>query len=363
MRNLLEMRDQIKRIYNRFEFAILPVLKFMLAFWVLSIVSGKLGYMYQLDNLGLILIASLLCSFLPTGFVIFFAVVLSVAHMYALSLEVAIVGLAVFLILFLLLFRLGGERGDSLIIVLTILFATMKIPYVIPVAVGLLASPASVFAVACGLIGYHLVHHVVVNAQSINNMGAEEATAKIRLIIDGIMHNKEMLIMVIAFSVTIIVVFIIRRLSIDHAWTIAMIAGVILNLIMLLVGDLIYDTNISLLGAVLGSVLAVGVGKVLEFLCFSVDYSRIEHVQFEDDEYYYYVKAIPKMTVAAPTKTVKRINVQRQRVGEGRSVMTERSSAGRNGAYGNRRMDAKSITIGKRERSSDFEELVDETEE
>lgn len=363
MRNLLEMRDQIKRIYNRFEFAILPVLKFLLAFWVLSIVSGKLGYMYQLDNLGLILIASLLCSFLPTGFVIFFAVVLSVAHMYALSLEVAIVGLAVFLILFLLLFRLGGERGDSLIIVLTILFATMKIPYVIPVAVGLLASPTSVFAVACGLIGYHLVHHVVVNAQSINNMGAEEATAKIRLIIDGIMHNKEMLIMVIAFSVTIIVVFIIRRLSIDHAWTIAMIAGVILNLIMLLVGDLIYDTNISLLGAVLGSVLAVGVGKVLEFLCFSVDYSRIEHVQFEDDEYYYYVKAIPKMTVAAPTKTVKRINVQRQRVGEGRSVMTERSSAGRNGAYGNRRMDAKSITIGKRERSSDFEELVDETEE
>ena len=105
MRNLLEIRDQIKRIYSRFEFAILPVLKFMLAFWLLSVISGKMGYMYQLDNLGLVLIASLLCSFLPGGFVIFFAVVLCVAHMYALSLEVAIVGLAIFLILFLLLFR------------------------------------------------------------------------------------------------------------------------------------------------------------------------------------------------------------------------------------------------------------------
>lgn len=29
-------------------------------------------------------------------------------------------------------------------------------------------------------------------------------------------------------------------------------------------------------------------------------------MQFEDDEYYYYVKAVPKMTVAAPTNTVKR---------------------------------------------------------
>ena len=346
MSNLLEIRDQIKRIYGRYEFAILPVLKFMLAFWMLSIVSGKLGYMYQLDNLGLILIAALLCSFLPTGFVIFFAVVLSMAHMYALSLEVAIVGLAVFLILIVLLFRLGGQSGDSLIIVFTVLFATMKIPYLIPIAVGLLASPASVFAVACGLVGYHLVHHVVVNAQSIYNMGAEEATAKIRLVIDGLMHNKEMLVTIVAFAVTIIVVYIVRRLSIDYSWTIAMIAGAILNLIIILVGDLMYDTNISLLGAVFGSLLAVGAGKILEFFHFSVDYSRIENVQFEDDEYYYYVKAIPKMTVAAPTKTVKRINAQRQRASEGRSVTTERTATGRSNSYANRRMDAKSITIG-----------------
>lgn len=35
-------------------------------------------------------------------------------------------------------------------------------------------------------------------------------------------------------------------------------------------------------------------------------------MQFEDDEYYYYVKAVPKMTVAAPTNTVKKINTQRR---------------------------------------------------
>lgn len=359
MRNLLEIRDQIKRIYSRFEFAILPVLKFMLAFWLLSVISGKMGYMYQLDNLGLVLIASLLCSFLPGGFVIFFAVVLCVAHMYALSLEVAIVGLAIFLILFLLLFRLGGQASDSLIIIFTVLLATMKVPYIIPIAVGLVASPASVFAVACGLVGYHVMHHIVVNAQSICNMGEEEATAKIRLVVDGIMHNKEMLIMVIAFAVTIIVVYVVRRLSIDYSWTIAMIAGAILNLIIILVGDLMYDTNISLLGAVFGSVLAVGVGKVLEFFRFSVDYSRIENVQFEDDEYYYYVKAIPKMTVAAPTKTVKRINAQYHPGSEGRSVVTERTATNRRGVYGNRKPGGRSVTIGSNNLANDAEDYLD----
>ncbi len=346
MRSLIELRDEIKRIYYRFEFAILPVLKFMLAFWVLSVVSGKLGYMYQLDNLGLVLIAALLCSFLPNGFIILFAVVLSVAHMYALSLEVAIIGLAIYLILFLLLFRLGTGSTDSLIIIFTVLFAAMKIPYIIPIAVGLLASPASVFAVMCGLVGYHLLQTVVSNAQSICNMGAEEATAKIRLVIDGVIHNKEMMIMIIAFSITIIVVYIVRRMSIEYSWTIAMVAGAILNLIVLLVGDLMYDTNISLLGAVFGSILAVGAGKILEFMRFSVDYSRAENVQFEDDEYYYYVKAIPKMTVAAPTKTVKHINVQRQS-GSARSVTTERTGSERRGQYEERRKGGRSVTIGK----------------
>ena len=50
------------------------------------------------------------------------------------------------------------------------------------------------------------------------------------------------------------------------------------------------------------------VGLVLEFLFFSVNYSRTERMQFEDDEYYYYVKAVPKIVVSAPEMSVKHIN-------------------------------------------------------
>lgn len=91
-----------------------------------------------------------------------------------------------------------------------------------------------------------------------------------------------------------------------------MVAGGILDLVILLIGDLMYDTNMSVVEAILGTVLALVVAKMLEFFRFCVDYSRTEKVQFEDDEYYYYVKAVPKMTVAAQTKTVKKINTQRK---------------------------------------------------
>jgi len=43
----------------------------------------------------------------------------------------------------------------------------------------------------------------------------------------------------------------------------------------------------------------------------SVDYSRVEHTQFEDDEYYYYVRAVPKAFVSVEDKQVKHINAKR----------------------------------------------------
>ena len=49
-------------------------------------------------------------------------------------------------------------------------------------------------------------------------------------------------------------------------------------------------------------------GLVLEFFFFGGDYSRTERLEYEDDEYYYYVKAVPKATVAASHRKVKKIS-------------------------------------------------------
>ena len=46
----------------------------------------------------------------------------------------------------------------------------------------------------------------------------------------------------------------------------------------------------------------------IQFLFFNLDYSRTERLQFEDDEYYYYVKAVPKAVVSSTNKRVKRFS-------------------------------------------------------
>lgn len=396
MTALLELRENLKKIYSRNEAFILPVIKFLLSFIVLSIINGKMGYMTKLDNMAIVLIVSLLCSFLPTGFMAFFAMMFAVLHMYALSIETAAVGLVVFLLLYLLFLRFTAK--EALVVVLTPVLCMLKLPYVMPVAMGLIGTPASCVSVGCGVVVYYLLQTVITNAPTINSMGAEEATAKLRLLIDGMLGNKAMLVTIAAFAITVSVVYLIRRMSVDHSWTIAMVAGVMIEVMILLVGDLMYDTNLSIVSALLGAVVTLIACKIIEFFRFCLDYSRTEKVQFEDDEYYYYVKAVPKMTVAAPTNTVKKINTQRRPAGQqtrtsgqgtrsagqtyrstahtgrpsegtGRSVVTERTPArngvpyGQQGGYrGHEMSGGRSVTIGgnhtnPQDDSDDYEEL------
>ncbi len=330
MTALLELRDRLRYFYSKNEAFILPVVKFLLAFIVLFMINSKMGYMTRLDNIAIVLVAALACSFLPTVCIILFGALFSLLHMYALSLETALVGVVIYMIMFLLFFRFSPR--DSIVVVLTPLLCFLKVPYIMPVAMGLLGTPVSAVSVGCGVAVYYLLLAVTSNAPTIKTMNAGDITAKLRLVIDALLGNKAMLVMIVAFAITVIAVYLIRRMSIDYSWTIAMVAGVILNLVILLVGDLVYETNISVMGAILGNLLALAVAKVIEFFRFCVDYSRTEKVQFEDDEYYYYVKAIPKMTVAAPTKTVKHINTQRRSSGRsdyqsrGRSVTISRQT-------------------------------------
>jgi hypothetical protein len=41
---------------------------------------------------------------------------------------------------------------------------------------------------------------------------------------------------------------------------------------------------------------------VVQFFKTVVDYSRVENTQFEDDDYYYYVKAVPKLQTGNKNK-------------------------------------------------------------
>ena len=308
MSNLLEIRENIKRIYGKYEMYITPVLKFLLTLVAILMINAELGYMGLLKNIFVVLMASLACAVLPWGFTLVVSALFIVGHIYALAMECALIALAIFVVMFLLYFRFTPK--DALIVLLTPICFFLKVPYLIPICVGLVGTPVGIVSVSCGVITHYMIDSLSESALAM--VGTEgEASSKFRIMLDGLMGNTTMIITLFSFIVTVVVVYIIRRMAIDYSWTVAMVTGAIINAMILLVGDLLLDTKISIVWLLIGSVLSVLVAKVLQFFVFNVDYSITEKVQFEDDEYYYYVKAVPKVNVAPASKTVKKINSSR----------------------------------------------------
>ena len=86
-----------------------------------------------------------------------------------------------------------------------------------------------------------------------------------------------------------------ETLEVEYAWHIAVFGGGIAYMIIMAAGGIFLEATIPVVPLVAGTMVSVFVGEILEFFFFHVDYKRTERLQFEDDEYYYYVKAVPKI--------------------------------------------------------------------
>ena len=304
MTDLLEIKEKIKNIYAKYDIYIIPLFKFIMALCVFSIINGNIGYMGRLNSLPVVLVLSLLCALLPVNAMILLASVVVMLHLYALALEVAVVGLILFLVILLLYYRFSPKDGVYALLMPVCLH--FYLGPVLPIVVGLKGKVYSVISLMCGTIVWFFLDGVKQNAAALGSKSEEASfTSKFAAALNPIIANKEMYLVFLTCLLVTVVVFFIRSLSIDYAWTVAILVGDLLNFIIIFAGYMMLEVSGKTVGLIIGSLIALAVAFLLEFVFFNLDYSRTERVQFEDDEYYYYVKAVPKMYVAEKEKQVK----------------------------------------------------------
>lgn len=234
------------------------------------------------------------------------AAVLVLIHLLALSMEAFTVAFLLFLLMFFMYFKFAPKNGYQL--VLTPLLCQLRVVEIMPTAIGLCKEPYSVLATLCGLITFYFLKGIRANEVLLSAVDSEVEVSKFTIVLQQLVENKELYLMAAAFVLTTIIVYVIRRQGIDYAWTIAIGVGNAVNLAVLLIGSFLLDMTENILWRVVGVIAAILVGLVMEFFMFHLDYSRTERVQFQDDEYYYYVKAVPKVYVSTRKKQVKQIN-------------------------------------------------------
>ena len=305
MEKVLEVRAYLMKIYAKYSRYLNGAFRFVLALLTFSYIARHSGFVDLASNPAVIIGLSSICIFLPTSMTAVLAALMILVQLCGLAPGVAIVVGVAMLIMFVFYFRFAQGKGTVLL--LTPIAFACNVPVLIPIVFGMIGGPASVIPIALGTIIYYMLTYVKSYATLIETVAESGIVSQMSSFAQQLFSNKEMWMTIIAFTVCLLIVYNIRRLSIDYAWEIAAITGALTNLLMMTFGYVIMDVPLEI-ELIPGSIIAVFLAIIVKVFVFSVNYTRSEYLQFEDDEYYYYVKAVPKLSVAVREKTVKKIN-------------------------------------------------------
>ena len=103
--NILVLKEKLKKIYNAYDVYLSAFGKFLIVFISMNLLSEKIGYKALFRAKPIMLIVALLASFLPFSLMTVILSIVLVAHVYELSMEMALVLLVLMIIMFILIMK------------------------------------------------------------------------------------------------------------------------------------------------------------------------------------------------------------------------------------------------------------------
>ncbi|MBR6230956.1 MAG: hypothetical protein IKR00_03375 [Lachnospiraceae bacterium] len=291
MNSLLLIRNTIIDLFNKADFILIPALKFLLAFFIFTQIDYRYGYMELLGNIFVIVVLSLVCAIVPLSGTVIIGAIIIILNCFMIDIVVGAAVLCLFLLIVILILRFVPE--DSLAVLLTPIAFGLGIPSAIPLCLGLFRKPVSVFAGIAGVV-IHCFLDQLPDIAVITGRGLLSRMELIQKILNDLLGHQELIISSIVFSAVILIVHLIRHTLTKYTYLAAAAAGAVLYLVLKIAGSMFMGASPDIVRNVIDVLVSFVMALVISFFLYSVDYKRTRMLQFEDDDYYYYVKAVPK---------------------------------------------------------------------
>ena len=295
MDNMRQYRELIQKIYGKNDYWIVPIFRSLFSMFLFFSLNRYLGMTGKPANPLVILILALLSFFLPFSFVPCLAGLFLLYYFYTKSLLLLGIGLLFFILVFIIQSSIRGKY--AVLIAVMPLCYFMGIPYFLPLLVGLSMGLSAVLSLSLGILVYYFLQFIrEYKEQLILSGDLLEQFDGLSKKMTPLLQNKEMIVMLMLFTLAALSIYVIRNFSFNYSWIIALITGICVEgLVFFVLPSLSVKMNIGL--SLLSYLLSILFSFVALFLLRDADYRGTEFVQFEDDAYYYYVKAIPKNKV------------------------------------------------------------------
>lgn len=299
---LLEFRGMARSFFQKYQLIIEPLFRFVISYLAFHTINTALAYNETVANPVIELGMAAVGAFLPPVVLILLCALLAILQVYSASPILAALVVVIFAVLYCFIARFSGKYGYAVVAV-PILFV-FKMPYLIPLLLGMIATPMAIFPTASGVIIY-FVFKVIQEAAVRQDITSLDATLALYIdVVNSLFKHKEMFVTVAIFAVVILVMWMVRKLRFEFVFEITIVLGAIINILGFLLANLQLDINVGTGSMILGTIGSMLIVFVAQFFRVVLDYTSVEHVQFEDDDYYYYVKAVPKIDVSMLQKNV-----------------------------------------------------------
>lgn len=324
MTKLLEFRGMARRFFQKYQLITEPVFRFILSYLAFHTINTALNYNTKVASVVIELALAAVGAFLPPVVLILMCALLAILQVYSASPILAALVVVIFAVLFCFIARFSGKYGYAVVAV-PILFV-FKMPYLIPLLLGMIATPLAIFPTVSGVIVYY-VFKVIQEAAVRQDITSLDATLALYIdVVDSLFKHKEMFITAAIFAAVILVMWLLRKLRFEFVFEITIVVGALVNIIGFLMANLRMDINIGTGDMIIGTVISMLLVFIAQFFRMVLDYTSVENVQFEDDDYYYYVKAVPKIDVAMLQKKVQTFSDEEEDIPEEEFVAAEENS-------------------------------------
>lgn len=306
MKGFLVFREYLKAIYAEHSALIIHIIRFIVTASAVFFVNNSVGYRESISGISVPLAMGIVGACLPYGVTAFLVYMLILVQISAVSLEATAVTGGFMLVVFLLYFAF--LPGDSVLLLITPVCFFLKVPFVVPVLVGLAGGAMAVIPMGAGIFVYYVLNFIHQNSSFITGSEQSDITSVVVQVVKNLFGNQIMIIMIISSCLAVLVVRMVKNIAINYAWSFAIASGLFTQFVIIFLGDVKFGVSFSVVSIIAQMIASLILAEIYQLFVFTVDYSRAEYLRYEDDDYFYYVKAVPKVAVSKPDKKVQKIN-------------------------------------------------------
>ncbi|MBQ1393380.1 MAG: hypothetical protein IIY81_07585 [Lachnospiraceae bacterium] len=291
VRQIVLLREKIYDYYIRYEKYVKYILRFIMAFALLFLLDKNFSYEKHLSGGLFLFVMAVLGAAVPDGVLVFALLMILAGKLYFLSPILA----ASVLFLSLLFYFVLLQYCDKFILltVLVPLALICKVPALPAIVAGLFFAPSAVLAIIAGVLVYYMLYSILKCEKMIE--AKINIMELVRHFLDEIVKNKNMYIILLTLSVAFFIVFFVSKIKIAYSFEISIGVAVLFSCILGIVGNTVFRSSFSIGWILVGNILSGILSYVIHFSHMILDYGSTQELQFEDEEYYYYVKAVPKL--------------------------------------------------------------------